>query len=398
MDLEENRNLQTGQLYKNERKLLAGPPYSDDLNARHRKKARRKIIDTRLPNLPQRIQALVDDVALLNAGGFLNQEYWSDGWEQLVGLNPPVGFQRKSNFVADHTWMPNTTFDGEVRLGYTMGQMLGSLFPRSGDHLNKFNDLCWGFLLGFLGEPQSGFQAEYTKISSVLDHASEKMDKKLQRTKDIDSIMEMKSLNKNLSEDKTVENFSLIPDRENTLDSGVSGIDSLISRILKDTFPASLEEVRSVGELTLQVQQTISLINDSQSGHLSAKEVFRESWDMNSELIDRDSIKQKCDASKKQVTQIMNNFGDKPSSEKWQNEILLVDEKGNGRVNREWSLTNFGYVVGFVMFEENGVELTHRAIGQVLAHQEEKSELHKNIKKCMLNFSETESSEWQMNQ
>ncbi|WP_336326470.1 hypothetical protein [Halovenus sp. HT40] len=402
MDLEENRNLQKSQLYKNERKLLAGPPHETDLDQQTKNRARRNIINTRLPNLPQRIQALVDDVALLCAGGYLNSEHWSEGWDEILDIQPRMQLERDSEFVDPHTWMPNTQLDDEVRLGYTVGQMLRSLGSVAGADVD-YDDLGWGFILGIFGESRSGFDREYQKTSDFLNNMTERLSQKKsrQQSPEMNETVEMESIEEDLGRyrsgrpleynnpiDKRVRRVRQDIAEVNAIaDRDIAEVNAIANRleyadVLDSVLTASPDTLKKAGKLTSQVQRHTSLIHDSRSGNLSAEDVFREVWKKNNYSVDRDSIKQACNTSKKQVTEIMNNLGSNPTSEKWKNEPPLVKE-GGGRVNPEWSLTDLGYVIGFSMFEDRGIEFVHRAIAQVITDQQGQHEIHDRISGSM---------------
>jgi len=390
MDLEEDRNLQKYYLYENERKLLAGQPGEINLDQEAENRARRRITNKRLPNLPKRIQALVDDVALLDTGGFLDSEYWSDGWRQLIDIQPRMQLERDSEFVEPHIWMPNIQFDDEVRLGYTIGQMLRSLSSVTDTDVD-YNGLGWGFVLGIFGEPRTNFDREYRKSSDFLYYAIRELSQKKERASEMDEIMEMGSIEEDISRYPSFDSIASFIERENKAKEArteykhATSPDSELGYLglLDSVLAASDEELDQIRELISQIQRSIHLVNDTQSGHLSAKEVFHEAWKKNSHSVDRDSIKKICNTSKGQVTEIMNNFGNNSTSEKWKDEPPLV-KGGDGRVNREWSLTNLGYVVGFSMFEEDGTEFVYRAIAQVLTDQQAQHELHERIAASIL--------------
>lgn len=394
MDIEEDRSIQSSHLHKNERKFLAGSPHSDDLDSEKKNKARRKIIDERLPSLPQRIQALVDDIALLDAGGFLDSEYGSEEWEELLNIEPQTHLKRDPEFVESSTWIPNTKFANEVRLGYTIGHMLRSLTYLTDTNIS-YDELGWGFTLGLLGEPRSNFGRECDRVSSFLDYIQEKFESREEYATEIEEIMEMGSIEEDLSQNpvdgdpilgsnigmmernnrarRAVKKLQRVAHRDETTDPDIEYL-RLLEDILTDP-----EEVVGAMELINQIQDSIKLINNSQSGQLFAKEVFQVVWNTDSINVRRNEIKGECNASKKQVTEIMNNFGSNSSSDKWINEPPLVKREGNNRVGKKWSLTNLGYVVGYAMFEENGGEFVNRAIGQVITHKPDQHEIHNRI-------------------
>ena len=177
MDIEEDRNLQNSYLYENERKLLAGQQYRKELDNEAENKARRRIVNKRIPNLSHRIQSLVDDIALLERGGYLDAEHCSEEWEQLLDIEPRIHLKRDSKFVDPYTWMPDTRLDDEIRLGYTIGQVVRSLTSMADTNVS-YVELGWGFTLGLFGEKRPNFDREYNQISDFLQYTEDKIEDK----------------------------------------------------------------------------------------------------------------------------------------------------------------------------------------------------------------------------
>jgi hypothetical protein len=248
------------------------------------------------------------------------------------------------------------------------------------------------------GEPRSNFKKEQRHISSYLDYIQTKFEDKKECTSEINDVMEMKSIENDLyqsfiNERHTLGRYEGMKERSQKArhavekykhaDSDPIGHETNDSdleylRLLEDilTYP---EEIVGAMELINQMQDSIKLINNSQSGQLFAKEVFQVVWNTDSRHIRRNEIKRECNTSKKQVTEIMNNLGSDSSSDKWINEPPLVKREGTNRVGGKWSLTNLGYVVGYAMFEENGAEFVNHAIGQVITDQPNQHEIHNRI-------------------
>jgi len=229
------------------------------------------------------------------------------------------------------------------------------------------------------------------------------MDKKKERSLEINDIIEIESIEEDLSlnsfnSEPDLSSYSGMADRLERATMAVKKYKQAYSDpYLHETNDPDLEylkllenilvhreEVVSAIELINRVRNSIKLINNSQSGQLFAKEVFRVVWNTESRLVERDNIKKECNTSKKQVTEIMNNFGSDPSSKKWMNKPPLVKKEGSKRVGGKWSLTNLGYVVGYAMFEDNGAEFVYRAFGQVITDQHDRHEIHNRISDAIL--------------
>lgn len=388
MDLEKDRNPQINHLHKNERKLLAGEPYKNDLDSEVMNRAHRNIRDKRLPNLPQRIQALVDDIALLDVGGYLDSEHWSEGWDKIVQIDSRERLKRQSKFIDPHPWTPNTQIKDEVRIGYTIGQMMRSLTSLADTDIN-YNRLGWGFILGIFGENRSNFNRENRKVSEFIQYINKKQSEKKDRASDIEEIVDINDIEKGFADYYTLTGKS---DIEKKIDEMINSIQEYKHSTerkerkeidylnhIENVFDFSGEELSYAHELISQINRTIDLINNSQSGGLSAKEVLREIWTSENNQIDRDTIRKNCNTSKKQVTELMNNFGNKPSSAKWEEVASLVRVEGKTRVNKKWSLTSYGYMICYALFKEDGFKLIRRAVGQIITKQHSQYDLHEEI-------------------
>lgn len=388
MDPEKDRNLQISHLPKNERKLLAGEPYKNDLDSEAMNRAQRNIRNKRLPNLPQRIQALVDDIALLHTGGYLDSEHCSEGWNKIVEIDPREQLKRQSKFIDPHIWTPNTQIKDEVRIGYTIGQMMESLTSLADTNVN-YNRLGWGFVLGVFGENRSKFNIENRRVSDFIQYIDKKQYKKKDRTSDIEEIIDINDIENRFADYHTITGKSDIDKKIEKMQESAheykykpenKEIDFL--NYIDKVFDCSGKELSYIHELISQIDQTINLVNNSQSGSLPAKEVLSEMWKLENKenkQIDRDTIQRNCNTSKKQVTELINNFGNKPSSAKWEEVPSLVREKSNNRVNKKWSLTSFGYMICYALFKEDGAKLIRRAVSQIITKQHSQYNLHDEI-------------------
>jgi len=396
MDIEEDRNLQNSYLYENERKLLAGQQYRKELDNEAENKARRRIVNKRIPNLSHRIQSLVDDIALLERGGYLDAEHCSEEWEQLLDIEPRIHLKRDSKFVDPYTWMPDTRLDDEIRLGYTIGQVVRSLTSMADTNVS-YVELGWGFTLGLFGEKRPNFDREYNQISDFLQYTEDKIEDKKEYATEIEDIIEMESIEEDFSQYSFGNEYFLGNDSgmreriERTRAAIVKYKNSHSDPFEGETTDPDLEylkileniltnrdEIISGMELMDQIQKSIKLINNSQSGQLFAKDVLRIVWNKDISSVNRSKILQECNASKNQIGEIMNNLGSNPSSKKWMNEPPLVHRE-SGNTGGKWSLTNLGYVVGYAMFEDNGAEFVYRALGQVITDQHDQHEIHNRI-------------------
>lgn len=393
MDLDEEHNVQLYHLYKAERKFLAGE--TEEMDQRKKNAIIRKIEDNRIPHLSDRIQALVDDVALLNNGGYFDSEHWDGEWNELMQIEPRPHLERNTEFVNPHTWMPNTGFDGEVRLGYTVGRMLRYLGSNT---KVAHDDLTWGFILGCLGKPMSNFREEKSRIDTLLDDLQKRAGRKAVRANNISKEIESRSFEgdaaqfDSLNTSQSDRQARVREDREKYVESPSptkTGYLGLMDKILD----VSGGDARKVGELAEQIQTHIQLINESQSGAVTARELFHVLYEQKQRAAKRDTLKEACDASKKQVSELMNNFGSKSSAEKWASEPPLVEENSQGRVGRRWKITPLGDLVGYCLFKKNGTEHAYRAMAQYCLSEVSEHEIHDLIGQCLTDLSEGNNEE-----
>lgn len=382
MDLEETRNPSKHHLYEKERKFLTGDLDSEK-DREKANDARRTIIEDRLPGITDRFQYLVDDIVLLNMGDFLQPEHWTSGWEQLKEIEPRVGVGERD------VWLPYTHLEGVVRLGFTIGHMSRCLVDGFQDRIDR-NRLVWGFIMGFLGERRSRFPTELENVEEALDFISSELSKKEKWAVEHPETMGTEIVEEDISNsaslggsqgtDKALQ--TALEQREKYRQSPE---ETDISKLLlfDSIIETSTEDIEQYQQLTRDLLRDTNLVKNTSYKKLEGVDVLREAWKADS-TITRGTLGTELNAGQKIVSKLMNDFGEGGTNDRWSGRPKLVEEKPSSRsVDKKWSLTAYGELVGTSLFLENGVEIIFRGVGELITRGETDEELQETIEESL---------------
>lgn len=118
-------------------------------------------IETKVDNLPNRLQDLFNDFALLQYGGYLDDLTWDEFRE----IEP----RAKQTYRSDTYFHVKEAHNIDTQIGFEIGSMFNHLSNVDDDDVWK--DIVWGILLGFVGENMGDVVAgkEMENIEEVLD-------------------------------------------------------------------------------------------------------------------------------------------------------------------------------------------------------------------------------------
>jgi hypothetical protein len=168
--------------------------YTGDKRGYSSKRFAEKKIGSKLDCLGGRLQDLIDDIALLHYRGLLAPEYWINGREQLMNIDP-----RRELRDEDVTWISGfrgSSIDyppeeNHVRLGFAFGQLLRFLYTDTSPE-HWYHDLAWGFILGLVGRPSEENEKEQEDIREIIAVFDERVDTRVpQYIKDRSAIRDL---------------------------------------------------------------------------------------------------------------------------------------------------------------------------------------------------------------
>lgn len=164
MDVTETKTKQEWMLSTKERKYL----YGKDIN--NKNKTERSIENKRIPNLANRIQALIDDVSLLKKGGYLKK---NDSILNIESFHINPRFRLRDRRVSRPCYAqsePPSLYFG-MSLGHLTELLAGQRYS-----FNYFQNI-WGYILGLIGKKsdyETHFQALIRDFIEFLENTLEK--------------------------------------------------------------------------------------------------------------------------------------------------------------------------------------------------------------------------------
>lgn len=378
MDPEESRSPQKQYLYQNERKYLL----FEGAGSRSEGEIRKQIKSERLPRLTNRIQHLVDDVALLNNRDFLTSEVWEDGWDQLQDLeyrpelrDPPV-------------WLPNTELSGFMRIGFVLGQFARTVSSDVGPDYDSAQ-LTWGFLLGAVGRPQGNYRREHREMREILRTIEKQFSRRKETVEEQKVETESRHLEDDLSISTSVSTLSdgsafreyqekAAGERQRIKNSN-EPTESEFFQLLNEVIEADSEKIIAASNLSHRIRRSIHEIQETSRRKVPAEDPFQTLYEAD-EATNSDRIAKDCGTHQKIVSYLMDTLAGEKDTELWADYPLVVEDPQ--RRGRKWEMTTFGKLVGACLFEEEGMETVHQALAETLTNgtvEEEYGEIIKEI-------------------
>jgi hypothetical protein len=283
-------------LYNKERELLDGNDVSNE------DKRRRNIRNDRLPQLGERIHRLLEDIELLNKGGYLEPEYDQLSHEDI--------FDVSDRFDINSIWAPcsvyapedlhdpeNENSNLEITFGAYLGRQLRNLTTASNNRVDLVR-LIWGILLGAFDSPEKERWKTRNEIAEVVKFIEEKQD---QRAEWLDRQYNRKINNSSgnlrvnleviaeclkpgeppipaLKSDRYYEISALRGEIGNKTPISDELEDLLISDELEDSLRVSIEQAQIYLQILPRIRGTIEWICDKKYKNVQADLVFRSVW------------------------------------------------------------------------------------------------------------------------
>ncbi|WP_119814956.1 hypothetical protein [Halalkaliarchaeum desulfuricum] len=229
LDVEADQNLNSKYVFSGtQRKLIKTGDVSD-------RSERNKGVLKKRDRLPDRLQQLIEDVALLHDTPYLSEDRWESGkveskqtqsrwadlhrqyrsaeeWTGIEDLSPEereveqyespfdgpsdlweelISVDQRGQQVRDDVFFHgNSVASRETQFGYEIGNLLRILRPEHDEDVPGA-DLIWGFLLAFIGQSRDSLDQEREKLDELItvmrdNHDSRKKD--AERAPDLDEL------------------------------------------------------------------------------------------------------------------------------------------------------------------------------------------------------------------
>lgn len=220
LDVEDDQNLNSKYVLSGDQRRLIKTGQGSGRSERNEKILRKR------DRLPERIQHLIDDVALLSDSAYMSADRWERGLvERKETRSPWTEFHRQLQDIDESVdevdleevnfeeadveyyqspfdssaelWdelidvkqrsqqvRRNVFFHGgsvaskEVQFGYELGSLLQMLRPDDGDEPPGM-DLIWGFVLAFIGRPKPEVEHERSTLAEVIQEMTDRHDSRV---------------------------------------------------------------------------------------------------------------------------------------------------------------------------------------------------------------------------
>lgn len=412
-------------LYENERRLLHGE------NIKNESEKKKKIEQERLPLLANRIHRLLDDIALLNEGGYLSPEYEQLSREDI--------FDVSDRFNIESIWAPCSTTpprsfpdpdnedpDLELEFGTYLGQQLWNLNTASEERVD-FRKIIWGIMLGAFSNSKYSRNENERAIKDTIDFIDDIHKKRVEQDR-----KERKKIKRRDSREMVVDSEGIaeclkspqVPDHPsvpNPFEIYQIGLRmplpkrSELTNALTDSIEVSLEDAQICIQILPRIEKSVSIVENKTWNKVQAAPVFQQVWDwcvsVNDDVLESKGRGYNNTITSKRVLQRYKdqmgkdgNMSDKGTASKLLNDLSsessvnkryfndvgvkidlpkgayippVVTEVGNrNERGRNWKLTSYGTLVGIWMFTQDGPETVIDCIAEALFFSDSQARKH----------------------
>lgn len=430
MDISKNSEKQKWMLSYPERQYL----YGNDVN--NEQKRHNSIVNKRLPNLCDRIQYLIDDIALLSKAGYLDYKNPPDENEQRLFTSHPLDahdtlFDPRLEVKNQTVWHPFSFPEEQwdVSLGMALGSIATSITAGTRkEEWIDYDEVVWGLILSIYGcekDLEANFQQSVKGLIETIEAYLKERDEWADHYFDTSKIIEdrivgtkripsekdrkiRKQLSKLRSDGSEYDPESFDPSIMEEIEFSVERTEkylSLTSHLSRNTFEDT-EIIRSahtkgngVEDSEVQwteFQKSVTKVTGVQWNGVDGNEVFREVW-MASQDLSSSQIKSRYNtrnsdniSDKRTVSKIMADLagqdrGQKGTneSEKWVKNPAVEESESGGRRGREWNTTAFGDLIGRWVFDEGGKREVRRQVARLLVNGSPKTKIQQDIQRAV---------------
>jgi hypothetical protein len=393
MRISESTHPQTLVLQPHEREALS----EDDLSNEDYEEG----ILKRLSLLGERIQFLLEDIALLEKEGYLDPRYHQLSWEDIFEVSP------KPDLIDGSIWAPCTAINGEnssheTEFGFYLGQQLQRLDLATNEPTD-WRKIVWGIILGGLGQPEH----KDLEIQRAIKDTIEFLEKKHElRSNCISSDLEIKP--------ERVAAYVKDEKRPLPTEKLHEGHILALKEDMIEVHPLSEELEMALGvtieeaQIHLQLEKFISLTVDqiknthykNVSGNIAFQQVWEHITSDNKESLDETDLNDDDEANSSEIKKLYNSHigrgenkvtyfgtisrimsilsGQAPIDEtpstpgeypgKGFDYLPVIKEKNSDSKSRgrRWKTTTYGNLVGLWMFADDGASIIREMSAEAL--------------------------------
>lgn len=301
-------------------------------------------IKRKAARLPSRFQDLLDDVALLEYGGYLSETEWAE----ITAITP-----RTEAFHGENvSFTQPESANADIQFGLAMGSMIQTLHEKAPGE-SDWTDVVWGFLLGFVIAPPGQESKEQERlgefISALRRRKSERYQLVSRQPDQLRHVLTQQQNSRELVEEKLKEHnikpLDVVSDwvYKELRSRGNPITDALVDDFLEHEVNQSTLELAN--EVHLDLLKDAETITEQGYTHpdVDAVDVLRP-LASDSDLSSHE-IHTATNLPKSNVTAILDRLSDSSGTENWTIHPVVKGDR------TAWNLTAYGEVVTQILYE-----------------------------------------------
>jgi hypothetical protein len=382
MDITETKTKQEWLLSTKERKYLHG----EDINNKNKRK--RSIENKRIPNLANRIQAIIDDVVLLKKGEYLQK---NDRVLDIEDFHINPRFELRNRDVSRPCFLQPEP--PSLRFGMSLGH-LAELLAGQRYSFDSFLNI-WGYILGLIGNEsnyESNFQVNIHNLIEFLENMLEER----RRFTDENPISKEEIMKTIVNPKEKMEKTSF-PIRLQLiyLERGDKEVLQNNKPSILNTITIPFEESRKYLIFEKHLRSYTRNVTSASWNQISGDDIFYELWNADKkissvELKKRYNNQHNDDIPNKgTVSKICADLAGQDRdqryvsvSAKWDKRPLVNEVDEDRSRGRNWETTSYGDVVGRWSFTDQKKEIK-RNIAELVVTGTPKNQFQQKINKSL---------------
>ncbi|QSG09560.1 hypothetical protein HSR122_2179 [Halapricum desulfuricans] len=303
--------------------------------------------------LPTRIQDVIDDIALLAYGNYLQ----ATKWENIRNIKGrATGTHQPSDFFFTRPESVNS----DVQFGFEIGSVMNVLYQTAkGDP--DWTDFLWGVILGFVGGKPGKEDMEAEALESLIDTIQDRSTARYhlsQREQSgVDFLLRQHEQRRDVVRTE-LEDHSITP--TDTLVSKIRGrLQERGHPVTKETVQEFIKAEIEYSRLKLVDDIYQNVIADAESidekgfstSKVEAMEMLKPVWELDSPKSQRVAEKAGYSSSASGLaTGVLDRLSQTEGKELWTTYPIVEGDQGG------WKMTTYGTVVGELLFESDAFQ------------------------------------------
>lgn len=332
-------------------------------------------VEEKAAMLPERLCALIDDIALLQYGNYLpqNEQDWLAPHNGVSRIDAVLG---KSAFAIE----PQQSNDA-VQFGYEIGGLLHLLQTNTSGE-TAWENAIWGVILEYLMQGATIADSEEDRLDELVKHLGYCTWQYFSEKPNVQEITEsLQGIEESVPDQAIIdvlEGYELEP-----TDALLTAIDARISSfeepIRQDRLEKEIDEMlasgswRKMERLRSELETDKKMVKERAWLGTSASTVLKSLWNSDTAVTSQE-IANDTREEQNLVTVTINRLGVE-SSQMWSEHPIIEEE--NGR----WRLTAYGELLCYFCFEEKSSSWVHSFASPFVFRSKKERQLVKNALK-----------------